>query len=222
VSKSSTANSDSDGSTSKVTMFDQSLSADYDAAWKLIEYNMKINWQNLLALASLIGVMNLFYNLFKDKLPIWKLDWFIGSSALLLFFLCVLWFLFFETYTSLAHVYSLRRLEIEALCGMRTNWRGYLYNGELNRDIERWEKDRQTRSDKDEGICLEEVKSAIVDKTPDNTLLLKVIKRKYDDEERKPVHLKWLYESRGRRLAVFSVVGTIIWGVFLLILYLAN
>jgi len=111
---------------------------EYEMAWKQIEYNMNTNWQFLAMLLSLAGAANLVGGFFRDK-PAY--DLFIWSSISAFVFLGILYALFFERNTTIAHLHSIRRLEIEAQLGMRANWRECLDRKELEQDIKKWTRE---------------------------------------------------------------------------------
>jgi len=114
------------------------LIAEYEGAWKQIEYNMHTNWQFLGMLLSLAVAANFVGNFFQGRTSRVVFFW---ISVVVFVVLGYLYFLFFERNRAVSHLHSIRRLEIEAQLGMRANWREYVDRKELEPENERWISD---------------------------------------------------------------------------------
>ena len=209
---------------------DNALLAEYEGAWKQIEYNMSTNWQfitMLLTLAIATNFIGAFFAnyqetterlLFHASLPVS----FFWSSIAVFLALGIVYFFFFHRNATLAVLHSIRRLEIEAYLGMRANWREYLDRGELHSDIEKWARRevkvngiRFKKEDKAEAERL--INSNTRSESP-NDLLPRIASRK-----RKEVRDQWQmkYEWMSAIRLVY-VSGAIIVAWALWIIYLGS
>lgn len=172
---------------------DDALLADYEGAWKQMEYYMSTNWQVLVMLLSLAGAANLVGGLFRDKATY---NLFIQSSIVAFILLGILYFFFFHRNATLGLLHSMRRLEIEAFLGMRANWREYLDRGELHSDIERWAGREEVSGilfeERNENEAADLINSNTRSKSP-NDLLPRIASQKRKEVQKQwQIKYKWM------------------------------
>jgi hypothetical protein len=122
----------------KETASENSLLAEYDGAWKQIEHYMNANWQFIGMLLSLAVVATFCGEYFGRHWLLEAYDWFFLLTVTVFILLGIVYSFFFKRNTALAHIHSIRILEIEAYLGMRSNWRAYLGGRELEHDFDKW------------------------------------------------------------------------------------
>ena len=133
----------------KETASENSLLAEYDGAWKQIEHYMNANWQFIGMLLSLAVVATFCGEYFGRHWLLEAYDWFFLLTVTVFILLGIVYSFFFKRNTALAHIHSIRILEIEAYLGMRSNWRAYLGGREFHHDFDKWvDKGEFTPADK--------------------------------------------------------------------------
>lgn len=191
---------------------EDSLLAEYAGAWKQIEYNMNTNWQFIGMLLSLAVAATFAGSFFQARKAVYNF-FFLFSIGMFLV-LGIVYFFFFKHNTAVAHLHSIRRLEIEAYLGMRTSWREYLDRKESAQNIDMWV------CKKVEGFKPEDKKEAkkIIDSN-DRCESPEGILNRIAHQKRQDALQKWELTSKWMSARYLVYAGGIILGVWLAVTF---